>query len=107
MIALTVGPEARWIVPPEGERLDLVRYGPVRRLLDRLVEHRLASPGEALTADALIEAGWPGERMKHTAGLLRVYSAVRRLRRLSLDQVLVTRDDGYLLDPGVDVTRAS
>jgi hypothetical protein len=102
---LTVGAEARWMVPPGGERVDLLRYGPVRRLLDRLVAHRLEHPGDALSADALIESGWPGERMRHTAGLLRVYSAIRRLRRLGLDAVLVTRDDGYLLDPSAPVTR--
>jgi predicted ATPase len=104
--ALLVGEESRWIVPPRGERVDLVRYGPVRRLLERLVVARLEEPGIALSAEALIEAGWPGERMRHSAGLLRVYSAVRRLRRLGLDVVLVTRDDGYLLDPDAPVGRA-
>jgi hypothetical protein len=93
------------MTPPGGEKVDLVRYGPVRRLLDRLVDFRLSNPGEALSAEALIEAGWPGERMRHTAGLLRVYSAVRRLRRLGLESALVTRDDGYLLDPDIDVRR--
>jgi hypothetical protein len=92
-------------VLPRGDRVDLVRYGPVRRLLDRLVVARLDEPGTALSAEALIEAGWPGERMRHTAGLLRVYSAVRRLRRLGLDRVLVTRDDGYLLDANAKVRR--
>jgi predicted ATPase len=101
-----LGPEARWFEPPGQARVDLVRYGPVRRLLDRLVVARLAQPGVALSADALIEAGWPGERMRHTAGLLRVYSAVRRLRRLGLGPILVTRDDGYLIDPRAIVERA-
>jgi len=100
-----VGTEARWIIPPRGERIDLVRYGPVRRLLDRLVIARLDEPGTALSAEALIEAGWPNERMRHTAGLLRVYSAIRRLRRLGLEAVLITRDDGYLLDPNASVVR--
>ncbi|HEY8074000.1 MAG TPA: tetratricopeptide repeat protein [Labilithrix sp.] len=104
--ALVVGRDARWIQVPGGPRVDLVRYGPVRRLLDRLVAHRLEHAGDALTAEQLIEAGWPGERMRHTAGLLRVYSAVRRLRRLGLEPVLVTRDDGYLLDPNAPVARA-
>jgi predicted ATPase len=103
---LVVGRDARWMIPPSGERVDLVRYGPVRRLLDRLVAERLERPGEALSADALIEAGWPNERMRHTAGLLRVYSAIRRLRRLGLEPVLVTRDDGYLLDANASVSRA-
>lgn len=105
-VGLVVGQESRWIVPKGGEKIDLVRYGPVRRLLDRLVVHRFEAQGQALSAEALIEAGWPGERMRHTAGLLRVYSAIRRLRRLGLEGILVTRDDGYLLDPETPVTRS-
>jgi hypothetical protein len=102
--AVIVGPEARWIALG-GERIDLARYGPVRRLFDRLVTSRLEAPGASLSAEALIAAGWPGERMRHSAGLLRVYSAIRRLRRLGLEQVLVTRDDGYLLDPDAVIRR--
>ncbi len=104
---LVVGPESRWYASPGGARVDLVRYGPVRRLLDKLVEVRLEKPGAALSAEDLIAAGWPGERMRHTAGLLRVYSGIRRLRRMGLENVLVTRDDGYLLDPNVVVKRAA
>jgi len=77
-----------------GERVDLVRYGPVRRLLERLVEERLAKPGVALSAEQLIEAGWPGERMRHSAGLLRVYGPMPRLRRLGPGRPPITRDDG-------------
>jgi predicted ATPase len=105
--SLVVGPEARWMIPPRGERIDLVRHGPARKVLDRLVTARVDAPGTALSADALLEAGWPGERMRHSAGLLRVYSVVRRLRRLGLEPILVTRDDGYLLDPEAGVLRES
>ena len=51
----------------------------------------------------LIEAGWPGEKMQHEAATLRVYTTIRRLRGLGLGDVLVTRDEGYLLDPEVAV----
>lgn len=102
---LVVGRESRWIVPPGGSRADLSRYGPVRRLIERLVVARLETPDTAISAAALIEAGWPGERMRHSAALLRVYSAVRRLRRLGLETLLMTRDDGYLLDPEAPVRR--
>ncbi|MDF2696611.1 MAG: Signal transduction response regulator / Tetratricopeptide repeat-containing protein, partial [Labilithrix sp.] len=104
-VAFCFGMDARSMTPPRGERVDLVRYGPVRRLLERLVVARLEEPGTALSAEALIEAGWPGERMRHSAGLLRVYSAVRRLRRLGLEPILITRDDGYLLDPNAPIRR--
>lgn len=103
--ALVVGPEARWIHPARGARVDLIRHGPVRRLLDHLVTARLESPGRALPAEELLEAGWPGERMLHSAGLLRVYSAIRRVRRMGLEALLITRDDGYLLDPEALILR--
>lgn len=102
---LVVGRDARWLTLPDGRRLSLLRYGPLRRILDRLVAERLDGEGRGLSAEALIEAGWPGERMLHSAGLLRVYTAVRRLRRLGLAQALLTRDDGYVLDPDVPVRR--
>ena len=101
-----VGPEARWVRPPRGEAIDLARHGSLRRVLDALVTLRLEEQGVAWSASALLEAGWPGERVRHESGMLRVYSVIRRLRALGLGSALVTRDDGYLIDPEVAVTRA-
>lgn len=100
---LVVGLDSRWVITPCGRRLTLLRYGPARRLFERLVVKRIEEPGIAIAPHDLVEVGWPGEKMQHTAGLLRVYSAVRRLRRLGL--TLVTRDDGYLIDPHLPVRR--
>ncbi|HSO36675.1 MAG TPA: AAA family ATPase, partial [Labilithrix sp.] len=71
-----VGPEARWVRPPGGEPLDLARHGSLRRVLDALVTRRLEEPGVAWSASALLEAGWPGERVRHESGMLRVYSVI-------------------------------
>jgi hypothetical protein len=101
-----VGPEARWVLPPGGESLDLARHGSLRRVLDALVTRRLEEPGAAWSANGLLEAGWPGERVRHESGMLRVYTVIRRLRALGLGPALITRDDGYLIDPGIDVSRA-
>ena len=100
-----IGPEARWVRPPGGEPLDLARHGSLRRVLDALVTRRLEDTGVAWSASALLEAGWPGEKVRHESGMLRVYSVIRRLRALGLGPALVTRDDGYLLDPAVPVVR--
>lgn len=102
-----VGPEARWLQPPSGDRVDLARHGSLRRVLDALVSKRIASPGEAMPASSVLEAGWPGEKVRHDSGMLRVYTAVRRLRAMSLGDALLTRDDGYLLSPSVAFDRAS
>jgi predicted ATPase len=101
-----VGPEGRWLRTPNGERIDLTRHGSLRRVLDALVMRRLEAPGMASTASTLLELGWPGERPRHESGMLRVYTAIRRLRALGLEGVLITHDDGYLLDPVAGVERA-
>ncbi|WP_394833720.1 NB-ARC domain-containing protein [Pendulispora rubella] len=100
-----VGPEARWVVLPDGTRTDLTRHGPVRRILDALTTLHATDKGHAISAVDLLEAGWPGERVRYEAGMLRVYTGIRRLRKLGLEPILVTRDDGYLLDPAAHVVR--
>jgi len=104
--AWIIGAEARTVRPPNGEVLDLARHAALRRVLDALVAQRLAAPGSALSANALLEAGWPGERIRHESGMLRVYTVVRRIRALGLKDALITRDDGYLLDPDVRFERS-
>jgi hypothetical protein len=98
---LKVGPEARWFEAPGAERVNLGRRGPLRRVLLRLTEARSENPGTGLPVDDLIAAGWPGERMQYEAALARVYTTVQRLRALGLKELLITRDDGYLLDAAV------
>lgn len=57
--------------------------------------------------DALIAAGWPGERMLSKAGATRVYTAIASLRRLGLRDSLLRDDRGYLLRPDVPISRVS
>jgi hypothetical protein len=45
--------------------------------------------------------------MRFAAGEQRVRTAIWTLRKLGLGEWLVTRDDGYLLDPAVRLVRAS
>lgn len=85
------------------ERFDFSRRGPLRRVLVALVETRLHSAGRPLSASAVQEAGWPGEKMFPESAAARVYMAIRRLRELGLGVALRTVDEGYLLDTNVDV----
>jgi tetratricopeptide (TPR) repeat protein len=100
-----VGEGCRWVEPPGGDRLDLARHGSLRLVLDALVSRRIAEPGVAMSAAALLERGWPGERVRYESGMLRVYTAIRRLRALGLTEALETRDDGYLLSVRVPFER--
>jgi len=97
--ALVISDDGRWFQPPGAGRVLLMRRRSLRLVLRRLLEERLIRPGSALSVDDLLEAGWPGERVLPHAGAARVYVAVSTLRKLGLREFLVSRDDGYLLDP--------
>jgi hypothetical protein len=94
---LTVAPEARAFELAGGRPVDLARRGPIRRILLALAAaHR---EGRSLDVAETVSAGWPGEIVPPDVGATRVYTAIRTLRRLGLEGVLLTRDAGYLLDP--------
>lgn len=103
--AISVGESGRWFGVPGSPRVSLQRRRALRLILKALLDRRITSPGTALTQQELLEAGWPGERVKHEAGTLRVYNALSTLRKLGLRAVLLSRDDGYLLDPSVEFSR--
>ncbi len=83
--------------------IQLGRRSAPRRLLVALVEARIDHPGMALGHETLIEAGGPGERMLVEAARKRLRTAIWTLRKLGLDALIMTRDDGYLLDPQLDI----
>ena len=83
--------------------VDLARRGALRRLLAALCEERRAHPGRSMPIAALTARGWPDERILVEAASTRVRVAIATLRKLGLRDVLLTRDDGYLLDPAIRV----
>lgn len=98
--------EGAWWFECERGRVELRTRVALRRVLASLVERRVHEPGVALTTHALVEAGWPGERIAHEAAADRVYAAVGTLRKLGLDGVLVRLDGGYALSPEVPIAVA-
>jgi hypothetical protein len=99
--ALRIGPEARWFEASGGGRVDLSRRGALRRLLLRLAGERSSAPDRSVSLDELVEAGWPGSRGARESMQRRLYTSLWMLRDLGLRDVLLRRDDGYLLDPAV------
>ena len=79
------------LVAPDGTTHDLTRRGPFVKLLTAL-----SSAKGALSAASLFEAAWPEDRVRHESALLRVYTTVRRLRKLGLP--IATSGDGYFCD---------
>ncbi len=103
--ALVVDAEGHWFRAPGGERVDISQRPNLRRLLVSLVVHRIGARGEPLSLAAIFRAGWPGERATDESVANRARVALARLRKLGLEDVLLTKG-GYYLDPEVHVVIA-
>jgi predicted ATPase len=101
---MLVGADARFY-EIDGQRVSMQRQRSLRLILLALIEHAERAPGVGLSRTEVLARGWPGEKMRPDSGATRVYTSIRRLRRGGLSGVLLTRDDGYLLDPSVAVRR--
>lgn len=98
-LSLEVGPECAWFSVRGQARVDLRRRGSLRRILEALVEQHGAAAGRSLDQRQLLARGWPNERLLADAASKRLRVAVATLRKLGLRELLITRDDGYTLDP--------
>lgn len=87
--------------PGGGAPVTLRPDSPMRRILARLVVERLAAPGQRVTLEEIIAAGWPGEKIAAEAALNRAYVAIATLRKKGLREVLDKVAGGYALSPGV------
>jgi tetratricopeptide (TPR) repeat protein len=100
---LRVAPAALGFAAPGAAWQDFRRRQPLRRLLLELVEQRRRAPGKSVSAERLIEAAWPGERIQAEAATNRLYVALATLRKLGLKDVVLSRDEGYVIDPDVEI----
>jgi len=94
-VSLRVANDAS-VIEVDGERLDLGTRKSLRGVMRALVD---AHGSATLPWDALLAAGWPGERVSAEAGMQRVRVAVSTLRKLGLGAVIETVEGGYRLDP--------
>jgi hypothetical protein len=102
-LAFEVASDGAWFVGDDGTKVDLRRRTPLRKALVLLVEQRQRAPGEGVGWETLLRAGWPGERVLSDAGFARVRNALFQLRKLGVQRVLVTGNNGYFLDPNIPV----
>jgi predicted ATPase len=101
--ALVIAEDATWLELPAGARIDLRRRAVHRRLVERLVRERLASPGAPVAVADLVAAGWPGEKLAESSAQNRLHVALAALRADGLRDLLKREPTGYLLDPSIDV----
>jgi hypothetical protein len=88
-------------------RVDLSTRGPLRRIFRAIVTSHRECPRRGLTVHEVFDAGWFGERAEPEALAGRVYSAISKLRRLGLGDVLIRTEARYQLDPRVCVIEES
>jgi predicted ATPase len=96
--ALVVAPKAVWLRLPDGRTIDLERRRPLARIMARLAIERCQKTPHALGWEALLAAGWPGEKVLPSAGAHRVRVAISTLRKLGVGDVIKTVEDGYVID---------
>lgn len=94
-------PGALWFSFDRASDVSLARRGALRRILHALLQEHRERPGQTLSGGTLAKRGWPNERILVDAASGRVRVAIATLRKLGLREVLLTRDDGYLLDPDI------
>ena len=94
--ALVVSNDGGWFQSAGRRVTRLARRPALRHIVRVLVEARRDRPNVALTAADLINAGWPG--LAPEAGTARLYFTIYVLREKGLRGLLISREDGYLLD---------
>ncbi len=104
--ALIVENDGMWFRPPSGVRVDLSRKRILRPLLRLLADRRISEPGAVVDVDGVFSTVWPGEQIMASARKNRVYVAIATLRKSGLNDMLDTRDGGYLLSPKIPVVWA-
>lgn len=91
---LAIGPDAAWFAVDARPSVALAHRRPLRRVLAALASAHRADAA-TLDAQALLALGWPGERVAPSAGANRVRVAIAELRRLGLNDVIVTEGAAY------------
>jgi len=101
-LVLEISPDGDEVRMPSGERVAVGRRRPLQRILFALAREHGAG-ARALSRGELIEAGWPGERLRADAAASRVYVALNELRKLGLGPALDRHDGGWRLSPWTEV----
>jgi len=100
---VTVHRAGHWFAVDGGEPTSLMSRQPLRRILKAVVDSHVETGEPGQSVDELIEAGWPDAYVTDDAGKNRVYTAVRTLRDMGLEDYLITGDQGYCFAPSVAV----
>jgi len=97
--SIYVSREAEYFTVSGGEKIELKTKCALRKIFRAIVQNHRDKPSRGLSVDEVFRAGWGDEIAEPDAMAGRVYSAMSKLRRLGLGDVLQRTEAGYLLDP--------
>lgn len=100
---LVVAPDGMWFRVDGASVVSLETRRPLRKLLTALVRRHITTPDLIMQVTEAFAAGWPGNRALPKAAATRVYTAVHVLRGMGLDNILIRRGTGYIIDADVTV----
>lgn len=101
--ALVVFAGGRGFQAPGSSPVALPERSPLRRILAHFAERRIEAPGEIVTLEDIVRAGWPTEKIGSDAALNRAYVALANLRKLGLRGLLLNGGGGYALSQALVV----
>jgi hypothetical protein len=81
-----------------GERVDLLAGSAQAKILSTIVAAHRTQPNRGLSVEQLFKAGWENDIAPPDLAAGRVYSAVSRLRRMGLGEVVRRTASGYGID---------
>jgi tetratricopeptide (TPR) repeat protein len=102
---LLIGHNGRWFQRPPEPVVDLSRKRTLGPLLCLLARKHATIPDQPMSVDEIFQSVWTGENVLSKSRKNRVYVAMNTLRKLGLDEFIVTRGAGYLLHPKTKVLR--
>ena len=97
--SFVVARDGSWVRVRSGQTFRLRSAQAAALVLKRLALERLRRPGVPVSAQVLVRAGWPDERILPKAAKNRLHVTIARLRQLGLSSILVHDPEGYMLDP--------
>lgn len=101
--ALVVFSGGRGFRAPGSAEVELPERSPLRRILEHFARRRIDAPGEVVTLEEIVRAGWPAEKIGTDAALNRAYVALTSLRKMGLRGLLLHGGGGYALSQAVMV----
>ncbi|MGE0786624.1 MAG: AAA family ATPase [Sandaracinaceae bacterium] len=106
-------PDDVWVLDVDGRRvsrgdrvIELGGHDAVFRIAVVLARAHASEPGAAVSHGALLEAGWPGERIDARAAKNRLRVAIAFLRRAGIDEIETARG-GYRMTRGSILLRGA